>query len=204
MANRYSEGNRVKTPDGLGVVTGVLTSDFEFPTSKPDEGEDEPDTKTISASSDSPAYIVALLDGGHAAFRASDLSEYEGEQFSDKSEDPKKLASEAELAEVYSYTDNPHDYAELQKAKERLLCDKHDVDTVEELLNVPGVDDPEVGFSDLPDGWDRASVLDAWASLGGQFRTCRTEMVGEIRSPSRFCAALKDEVLQTELWRNRF
>jgi hypothetical protein len=108
------------------------------------------------------------------------------------------------MAEVYSYTDNPADYAELQKAKERLLCDHHDVDNTEELVNIRGVDDPGVGFDELPDGWDRTSVLDAWASLGGMFRTCRAQMVGEIRSPDRFCAALKDEVLGTELWRSRF
>jgi len=200
----FKEGNRVETPEGPGVITGKMTTDFEFPTGAPEGDDDEPETVDVEASSDSPAYIVGLTGGGNGVFRASDLSEYDGESFADDDADAKDLAGKAEMAEVYQYTDNPHDYAELQRAKERMLCDKHDVDNVDELLNIRGVDDPEVGFSELPEGWDRASVLDAWASLGGTFTTCRAQMVGDIRSPSRFCAALKDEVLGTELWRNRF
>jgi hypothetical protein len=204
MANEYTEGNRVETPEGSGLVVGVLTSDFEFPTGQPEDEDDEPETEEVSASSDSPAYVVALADGGNGVFKAEDLEEFEGESFSDKDADAKDLAGKAEMAEVYQYTDEPHDYAELQRAKKRMLRDKHDNDNVEELLNIRGVDDPGVGFDDLPDGWNRATVLDAWTSLGGTFTTCRADMVGEIRSPTRFCAAFKDEVLQTELWRNRF
>lgn len=70
--------------------------------------------------------------------------------------------------------------------------------------NIPGVDDPETGFKTLPKGWDRQSVLDAWTSLGGSFTSCKAGMVANGKSPrfaDRFCAALKDEVLQTEEWR---
>lgn len=205
MANRYAEGDLVTTDDGNeGVVTGVMTEEFEFPVSQPEDEDEDPETETINASSDEPAYIVALAEGGNGVFSASNLEEYDGERLGDEDTEPQDLADGAELAEVYSFTDNPHDYAELQKAKERLLCERHDVDNAEELVNIRGVDDPHVGFDELPDGWDRTSVLDAWASLGGMFRTCRADMVGEIRSPTRFCAALKDEVLGTELWRNRF
>jgi uncharacterized protein with gpF-like domain len=70
--------------------------------------------------------------------------------------------------------------------------------------NIPGVDDPEVGFSSLPDGWTRKSVLQAYASLGGSWTSCVADMQGEIRSPKRFCSALKDEVFGTERWRGRF
>lgn len=204
MANDFTEGDLVVTDDGNeGVVTGVMEEEFEFPVGQADGEDEEPETETIDASSDEPAYIVALSEGGNGVFSADSLEEYDGEALGDEKPDPKDLAG-AEMAEVYSFTDKPHDYAELQKAKERLLCERHDVDDTEELVNIRGVDDPHVGFDELPDGWDRTSVLDAWASLGGQFRTCRTQMVGDIRSPDRFCAALKDEVLGTELWRNRF
>jgi hypothetical protein len=51
------------------------------------------------------------------------------------------------------------------------------------------------------DGWDQSSVWDAFLSLGGQQSTCSTRMTGEIRNPDAFCAALKDEALGTDLWR---
>lgn len=203
MANEFTEGDLVQSDDGEGVVVGVMEEEFEFPVGQADGEDEEPETETVDASSDEPAYIVALAEGGNGVFSADNLEEYDGEALGDEKPDPQDLAG-AEMAEVYSYTDNPADYAELQRAKERLLCDRHDVDNTEELVNIRGVDDPHVGFDELPDGWDRTSVLDAWASLGGMFRTCRADMVGEIRSPDRFCAALKDEVLGTELWRNRF
>jgi len=59
----YSEGDKVDTPDGLGVVTGVWTEGWD------DDGEQ------IEASSDSPAYTVALLDGGFGHFSESDVSD---------------------------------------------------------------------------------------------------------------------------------
>lgn len=63
-------------------------------------------------------------------------------------------------------------------------------------------EDPEVGFEPgEPEGWDRSSVLQAYAHLGGSFTSCVTEMSGEIGQPKSFCAALKDSVYGTELWR---
>jgi len=199
---KFSESDRVETPDGPALVLDTKTSNFEMPVDVDDEGETV--TEEVEASSDTPVYIVGLLEGGNAAYDEEQVSSYEG-TFSDKEDaDPGDLAGKAEMAEVYSFTDKPYDMEELQAAKERLLCSRHGVDNVEELVNIPGVDDPGVGFDSLPEGWNRASVLDAWTSLGASFRTCRADMVGEIRSPTRFCAALKDEVFQTELWRNRF
>lgn len=61
LANRYSEGDIVDTPDGVGVVSGVWNSSWE------DDGE------TIEASDRSPAYTVALVDGGFGHYKASDL-----------------------------------------------------------------------------------------------------------------------------------
>lgn len=68
--------------------------------------------------------------------------------------------------------------------------------------NIPGVDDPEVGFQPgEPEGWTTLSYLSAYASVGGSWRSCVSEMSGDVRSPKRWCSALKDEVYGTELWR---
>jgi len=69
--------------------------------------------------------------------------------------------------------------------------------------NIPGVDDPHVGFQTLPEGWDRSSVIDAWTSLGGTWRSCFADMSTKKgpRFARRFCSALKDEFLGTERWR---
>lgn len=156
--------------------TSVITSLMTSNFSFP-TGEEE--TEDIEASEDDPKYVVATKSG----MRVVSEDEVSEDSFNTDA-DPKKLANGAELSDVYKELDNPY--------------------SMEELINIPGVDDPHVGFDELPEGWDRLSVLDAWSSLGGTFTSCRADMAGEIRSPTRFCAALKDEVLQTEQWRNRF
>lgn len=60
LGTRYSEGDEVETPDGVGVVVEIRTENFEGP-----DGD-------VEASEDSPAYVVATMDGG-AVFKASDL-----------------------------------------------------------------------------------------------------------------------------------
>lgn len=67
LARRYSEGDVVQSPQGLGVVTGVETEPFEGK-----NGE-------IDASDSSPTYIVALKDArvGVGFYSASELSEGE-------------------------------------------------------------------------------------------------------------------------------
>lgn len=132
--------------------------------------------ETISASSSNEKYIVALMSGGSGVYDAEDLTELGEGSFGDPDHDPTDL-EDAEMS-----------------ARE----------PIEAELDVPGIDDPGVGFDRLPDGWDRGSVLDAWTSVGATFTSCRAEMAGEIRSPTRFCAALKDEVLGTEEWRGDF
>jgi hypothetical protein len=102
-----------------------------------------------------------------------------------ESADPAELA-QSDLAPCYNHA---HDATNI---------------AVTDLLNVPGVDDPETGFASLPNGWDRKTVLKAWASLGASFDSCTTDMAGEISKPSNFCAALADEIWGTEEWRGGF
>jgi hypothetical protein len=59
-ATRYSEGDEVDTPDGVGVVVEIRTEDFEGP-----DGD-------VEASEDSPAFVVGTEDGA-AVFRSSEL-----------------------------------------------------------------------------------------------------------------------------------
>jgi len=64
LATRYAEGDEVETPDGVGVVIDVFTSDDTFA------------GRAVEATSDSPTYVVAT-EGGRPAFdlfSASDLS----------------------------------------------------------------------------------------------------------------------------------
>jgi len=64
IATRYSEGNVVQTPQGLGVVTEVRTESFEGT-----DGE-------VGASEDSPTYVVGLKDArvGVGFYAASELT----------------------------------------------------------------------------------------------------------------------------------
>ena len=63
---RYSEGDVVDTPDGMGIVVEVRTEEFEGP-----DGSD------VEATEDSPAYVVGLEDEDKpvGVYTASDLSE---------------------------------------------------------------------------------------------------------------------------------
>lgn len=49
---------------------------------------------------------------------------------------------------------------------------------------------------------NRLILLKAWAGLGGRFTSCVREMRDDLTgSPDRFCASMKDRVLQWEGWR---
>ena len=100
-------------------------------------------------------------------------------------------------------------------------------DLTDGSLDVEGVDDPVDDLDDAaeataaaeaanpddgrrfdyPDSWDesptpnRIILLKAWAGLGGRFTSCRRKMAGNIASPARFCASMKDRVLEWEGWR---
>ena len=199
-----------------------------------EEEEDAEDVKMeeIDASEDNPVYIVALQDGGSAVVSADEidpdasLNNDDGAEITDW-EDVTKEGGDAELAPVYSYVsddEDPHSVEALESAKQRYIHENYAEELAEyvssnnatlamlesmsseELVNIPGVDDPHVGFDSLPNGWTRKSVLQAWASLGGMWRTCFARMVRSFgpNFAKRWCAALKDETLRTEMWRNRF
>lgn len=88
LNQRYSEGDIVNTPDGIGVVTGILTETAEA------EGE------TIEASSDSPTYVVILEDEDtqFGTYKASDLEADEIEtEIDDPTEDIAETADNRDL-----------------------------------------------------------------------------------------------------------
>jgi hypothetical protein len=68
------------------------------------------------------------------------------------------------------------------------------------------VDEGVSGLDDLPEGWDRNSVLGYWEGVGGSWEECVGDLsdeFGEERAEQQ-CSAMKDEVLRTRRWRNRF
>lgn len=231
----FDLGQIVEVPQGVGIIAAFAEEPFEYPVGAPDrvdrvEDEDaEVEMEEIEASEENPVYIVALQEGGSVAVTADEISGdaslkgEDGEEITSW-EDIEGEAQEAELAPIYEYVDDPNSYEELQDAKVKMIHENHaseladyveNSDTTlamleelsaEELVNVPGVDDPHVGFDELPPGWTRKSVLQAWASLGGMWRTCYPRMI-RVRGPrfaTRWCSALKDEVLRTEEWRGKF
>lgn len=194
-----------------------------------EEERDDIEMEEIEASEDNPVYIVALQEGGSVAVGADEISgegsleDDDGKDITDW-EEVTEEGDEAELSPLYEYMDDPNSREELEAAKRKYIHEQNataladyvegsdvTLDTLaelssEELQNIPGVDDPHVGFDELPPGWTRKSVLQAWASLGGMWRTCFPRMI-RVRGPRfarRFCAALKDEVLRTEEWRGKF
>jgi len=193
-----------------------------------EEGE-QPEMMEIEASEEEPAYVIALQSGGSMVTTAEHLDSgalegddgVEIESWEDLDETD---VESAELADVYSHCDNPDILSELHDAKKQLLLEQNavalaeyvtehdfalrDLESMEyeELQNIRGVDDPHIGFNRMPNGWTRKSVLQAWATLGGMWRTCYPRMI-RVFGPfgaKRWCAALKDEVLRTENWRGKF
>jgi PBSX family phage portal protein len=184
----YEAGDTVEYRDGQqGMVVEVWTSGtVSWPVGEEDSEDVETDT-------DDPLYLVVRATGGSELFNESELAETDDFLSDATGGDPGALAEDGETAKLYDAVEDPSDPAEWDTAK-----------AVIHKLNLPGVDDPEVGFSSLPNGWTRLSVLKAWRSLGMSFTSCVADMQGEIRSPKRWCAAMKDEVLMTERWRGRF
>ncbi len=68
------------------------------------------------------------------------------------------------------------------------------------------VDESVDGLDSLPEGWDRESVLEYWEGIGGSWEECVEDMRDEFEEDraKAHCSAMKDEVLRTERWRNRF
>lgn len=180
-----SEGDWVEYDDGqYGAIVGKVDGPLEWPT-----GDGEDDVEKIEDQGDGKQiYIVARASGGSKPYTADEISTVDREDVIDPEavpDDPASEIDEAEMSEVYDRMDDPS--------------------SMDELLSVPGVDDPGVGFDSWPDSWREADeparliALDAWTSMGGTFTGC----VAEIGS-RRICAAFKDEMLGTERWRNRF
>jgi len=179
----FSEGNWIEYDDGqYGVITGIVDGPLEWP------GRDEPipdqgDGKQIA--------IVARESGGAKPFTFDEIEKAErSDVFDDPDavpDEPESGIDDAELHTSYYAIDNPY------------TC------SCEELLNVPGVDDPGVGFDSWPDSWRKADeparliALDAWSSMGGTWRGCFAEI-----GSKRLCAAFKDTILGTEEWRGKF
>lgn len=84
--------------------------------------------------------------------------------------------------------------------------DEEDVPDVEGERLAEIVDEEVNGLDSLPEGWDRESVLEYWEGIGGAWEECvedTSDEFGEERAKEH-CSAMKDEVLRTERWRNRF
>lgn len=184
----FSEGDWVEYSEGnYGVIVGKVDGPVEWPTGDEEVEEVGEDGENV--------YIVARATGGSKPFSASELNGADRSDVIDTEEvpdEPEEEIDDAEMAMVYHTITNPHDYEELQSG-------------MDELLTVPGVDDPGIGFDSWPDSWEEADeparliALDAWSSMGATFTGC----VSEIGS-RRICAAFKDEMLGTERWRGRF
>lgn len=185
----FSEGGWVEYSDGqYGVIVSKVDGPLDWP-----QGEEE--TETVGEDG-SVVYVVARESGGSKPFEASELNDAErGDVFDDTEsvpDDPEKDIDDAEMSQVYYRINEPHDYEELQSG-------------LDELLNVPGVEDPGIGFDSWPDSWEKADeparliALDAWSSMGATFTGCMAEI-----GSKRICAAFKDSMLGTERWRNRF
>jgi hypothetical protein len=85
-ATRYSEGDEVSTPQGVGVVADVLTSTVDN------------DETTVEASEGSPTYVVVVEDGrvGYETYKAEDIHSTTIE--TDVDEPTQRLADEEETA----------------------------------------------------------------------------------------------------------
>lgn len=186
-ANQYSEGDIVDTPRGVGVVSGVWTESWE------DDGE------TIEASDDSPAYTVALEDGGFEHYKASDLSE--GELDVDVDDPVEDLDA---MADIVSATTENAAITVLQESylSGDLTIAEYET-AVADVLNKDSYD--TLDWTN-PESWResetpaRVIALKAWADMNGQFDCGGACCMGDLRD-AELCASLKDYVLGTEAWR---
>jgi len=212
----YNEGDVVTTPDGLGVVSGVFTEPIDWPVG------DEPET--VEGTEDNPTYIVGLLSGGSKPYRENELEpdEFDGpEPDSDEIADAtREMVEEAGIPDWYRRVGDVESLESMHETMSGLVRVSNVAElartrgtsemTYEELIDIPSVDDPEVGFSDWPDSWEeseqpaRLILLKAWASMGGTWRACFREMSTNMtpRGARRLCSSMKDEVYGTEMWRS--
>lgn len=177
-ATRYSEGDKVETDSG---TRGVVVEIYTEPFDGPDGDE-------VDASDSSPAYVIATEDGAEAV-TASNLNASEWSTDRDNPDD--ELAKDIAASDLTA----------------RLAA--HETDFVE-----TGSLSASVTDWDYPESWKESEVparlilLDAWASMGGQFDCgggcCKGTMMSSgmgDRASDQFCASMKDRVLMWEGWR---
>ena len=82
----------------------------------------------------------------------------------------------------------------------------HDTPDVQGDAETEAVNGDVDGLDDLPDGWDRESVLEYWSSIGGSWESAVDDLSGEFGEDraKQLASAMKDELLRTERWRSRF
>jgi len=155
---------------------GVIVSVMDESFEFPTESTEDPDMTTVDASSDDMTYVVALMSGGLST------------------------ASGDELDGISGLDGGGADVTDPDEAVQSIASD------AAELVNIPGVDDPHIGFDSMPDGWTRKSVLQGWANLGGTWRSAYAKMLTAFgpRKAKRMASAWKDEALMTEEWRGKF
>ena len=164
LANRYEEGDVVNSPDGLGVVSGVWNESWES------------DEETVEASDDSPAYTVALMDGGFDHYKASDLEADE--------------LPEPDMDDPLSDVEAMRDIHHATGGFEALQGAWNPPDSWEE--------------SETPvraialDAW---SSMGGQFDCGGA--CCKGTMAPQLgdRGSDEFCGSFKDYILGTDLWR---
>lgn len=168
----FSEGDPVEYGDGN---IGMVMAKHSSSFDWP-----EADDETVELDDDQTVYIVARETGGAKPFEADELSPLdEAEAFGDMDED-----------------------AEPSKLEESEMGSAYPLDGVEELVSIPGVDDPGIGFDSWPDSWEDADeparliALRAWMNMGGTWSGCYREIKSK-----RICSAFKDELFGTTMWR---
>jgi len=172
-----------------GFVVEKHTDNFEFY----DAGEDA--TVTVTASSDSPVYVVGLApaNAGSHPFSADVLTKVNEENILGNARSDTDLADAAEeMRDRHMLPGSDQTVAELEVAPE----------------DVVGITRNDMGLAPWPESWREADkparliALDAWTSMGGTFRGCRRSVIGNTRNPNGLCAAFKDSILGYEGWRN--
>lgn len=174
LNQQYEEEQKVRTPDGRGVIVDVLTEGFEA------EGED------VEASESSPTYVV-VTESEDKPFGYYKADVIEAEDWNAGVEAPEEDLKE----EGGEDRENA-----LRIRLERALA------ALSGRENVAGDGRftwPESWReSDKP---ARLIALDAWVSMGGSVDACIVEMRGEIADPGRFCADFADRLYMWDYWR---
>lgn len=160
---------------------------------------------------ENPQYVQDndLLPEGHPRYSEdeteaealfSDMTELSYPEWYDRIDEPESLESFHETAESVVRVSNVSTLSRHRGTSDMSYT---------ELIDVPNVDKPGVGFDSWPDSWREADeparliALRAWANMGGSWRGCFREMTTEMTPmrARRFCSSFKDTIYGTEQWR---